>query len=165
MRPLTSLSTGTTAGIHVPAQIRRPRKILYLIAFFAFLYWFSIRHGLGQERLEEFAHSHPVAMQKLAFALPKKWRKTHDHVLRDDGYVQVDKARKTSEHPIYDLMEQAQAKFDGMIARQSKNLDQAVEEYKRRYGMKPPKGFDAWWKFTQENGVKIVDEVSKRRSA
>jgi hypothetical protein len=32
-------------------------------------------------------------------------------------------------------------------------------EYKNRYGMLPPKGFDAWWKFVIEKDIKIVDDV------
>lgn len=43
--------------------------------------------------------------------------------------------------------------------RQSQTLPQAIETYTRRYGRKPPKGFDDWWKFAQKNGVKIVDDV------
>ena len=33
-------------------------------------------------------------------------------------------------------------------------------EYKNRYGMLPPKGFDAWWKFVIDKDIKIVDDVS-----
>jgi hypothetical protein len=42
---------------------------------------------------------------------------------------------------------------------QSRTLPEAVMEYKNRYGMLPPKGFDAWWKFVIEKDIKIVDDV------
>jgi hypothetical protein len=64
-------------------------------------------------------------------------------------------------HPIPKLMADAQAKFKKMVARQSKTLADAVEEYKRRYGRNPPKGFDEWFEFATENGVKIIDEYDQ----
>lgn len=132
-----SSSTAGSTGIHVPAQIRRPRKVLYLIAFFGALYWFSIRHGLGQER--QLTHSKdPLELLKEPAPVPGHagrkpirfgegigkqvgkgggaggiWdgvakgvglergakRKTLDHRLREDGYVEV-QATTTAEHPI-----------------------------------------------------------------
>jgi hypothetical protein len=64
-------------------------------------------------------------------------------------------------HPIPKLMGDAQTKFKKMITGQSRTLIQAVEEYKRRYGRNPPKGFDEWFKFAKENGVKIIDEYDQ----
>lgn len=55
-------------------------------------------------------------------------------------------------------MQEAEEKFRNLLARQSKTLKQAVAEYKRRYGRDPPKGFEAWWEFAMENGVRLVDE-------
>ncbi|KAI0062544.1 hypothetical protein BV25DRAFT_1870300 [Artomyces pyxidatus] len=55
-------------------------------------------------------------------------------------------------------MEEAETKFRNLLSKQSRTLKAAVAEYKRRYGRSPPTGFDAWWKFAQENNVKMVDE-------
>jgi len=63
-----------------------------------------------------------------------------------------------SEHPIPHLMDDAERRFRKRLSRQSRSLRAAVAEYKRRYGRNPPKGFDAWWRFAQENNVKMVDE-------
>ncbi|KAJ3736583.1 capsular associated protein [Lentinula guzmanii] len=63
-----------------------------------------------------------------------------------------------STHPITRMMKEAEERFQAKIERQSKTLPQAIEEYKRRYGMSPPKGFDAWWEFAQKNEVVLVDE-------
>ena len=70
-------------------------------------------------------------------------------------------ARRTiKEHPIPKLMAEAETKFRNLLARQSKTLPQAVAEYRRRFGRDPPKGFDDWWKFIQDNGVLMVDEYN-----
>ena len=65
---------------------------------------------------------------------------------------------KLSEHPIPRLMAEAEDKFRNLLARQSKTLEEAVVEYRRRYNREPPKGFDEWWDFLQKWEVKIVDE-------
>ena len=62
------------------------------------------------------------------------------------------------EHPIPLLMADAERQFRSLLSRQSHSLRGAVTEYKRRYGRSPPKGFDAWWRFVQNNKVKIIDE-------
>ena len=72
--------------------------------------------------------------------------------------VRRDPRAGIKEHPIPKLMLDAENDFRGLLARQSKTLPQAVEEYKRRYKRDPPKGFDNWWKFVKENGVVMVDE-------
>ena len=64
-------------------------------------------------------------------------------------------------HPIPKLMADAQSKFKMMVGGQSKTLAEAVKEYKRRYGRNPPKGFDEWFEFAKENGVKIIDEYDR----
>lgn len=63
-----------------------------------------------------------------------------------------------AEHPIPHLMDEAESRFRSLLSHQSRSLRAAVKEYKRRYGRNPPKGFDEWWRFAQENKVKMVDE-------
>jgi hypothetical protein len=55
-------------------------------------------------------------------------------------------------------MEEAEKKFSAKLARQSKTLEDAVKEYRRRYKREPPNGFDEWWDFAQEYKFKMVDE-------
>lgn len=55
-------------------------------------------------------------------------------------------------------MQKAEEKYKKKLGSQSKTLEAAVMEYKRRYHRPPPKGFDRWWNFTQENKVKMIDE-------
>jgi len=47
-------------------------------------------------------------------------------------------------HPISHLVERAEQEWDDMLRRQSQTLEAAVAEYRRRYGMNPPAGFDSW---------------------
>ena len=62
------------------------------------------------------------------------------------------------EHPIPQLMAEAEEKYRKKLAGQSKTLKAAVMEYKRRYRRPPPKGFDAWWAFAEKYDVKMTDE-------
>jgi hypothetical protein len=47
-------------------------------------------------------------------------------------------------HPITHLIAEAEQEWENMLRRQSQSLEQAVREYKRRYKMNPPAGFDSW---------------------
>jgi hypothetical protein len=47
-------------------------------------------------------------------------------------------------HPVLLLMKEGEERFKQKLARQSKTFEQAVGEYRRRYGRSPPKGFDIW---------------------
>ncbi|KAF8582381.1 glycosyltransferase family 90 protein [Ramaria rubella] len=64
----------------------------------------------------------------------------------------------SSSHPIPKLMSDAESNFEQLISGQSASLDAAVREYRRRYKRNPPKGFNDWFAFAQENDVKIIDE-------
>lgn len=47
-------------------------------------------------------------------------------------------------HPIYELVRHAETQWAAKQRRASKTLEEAVEEYKKRYNRLPPKGFDHW---------------------
>jgi hypothetical protein len=66
---------------------------------------------------------------------------------------------KTScDHPVLQLTKNAQKAFDATLKRQSKTFQDAVAEYKRRYKMPPPPGFDAWYKFAKDRETVLIDE-------
>ncbi len=48
------------------------------------------------------------------------------------------------EHPIPQLLALGERRWEEMLERQSRTLGEACAEYTRRYGRKPPKGFDLW---------------------
>lgn len=68
------------------------------------------------------------------------------------------KASPSRGHPIENLIISSQAQFYDMLSRQSKTLDEAVGEYERRYGRRPPLGFDQWYSLAVENEFVLIDE-------
>lgn len=66
------------------------------------------------------------------------------HHYRDDGLVEVN---PVGPHPIYELVRRAQKDWEQKIRTASKTLEEAVDEYKRRYRRLPPKGFDDWYAY------------------
>ncbi|TNY22120.1 glycosyl transferase family 90-domain-containing protein [Rhodotorula diobovata] len=67
-------------------------------------------------------------------------------------------------HPISHLVARAEEEWDDMLRRQSQTLEQAVAEYRRRYKMNPPVGFDSWWRYAMQNRVILVDEYDQVHS-
>ena len=55
-------------------------------------------------------------------------------------------------------MEEAEDAYRAKLSGQSKTLEAAVQQYKKRYQQDPPRGFDEWWAFAKKNNVKMVDE-------
>lgn len=84
-----------------------------------------------------------------------KWKSSPSN--SDPTDVEVDRLGLThydgssSTHPIELLIQrgkQQAAALEGRI-NEVHNLDHAVEEYERGFGMPPPRGFERWFKFTQ----------------
>ena len=69
--------------------------------------------------------------------------------------------RPPIDHPIPKLMARAEKQFEEKLNRQSKTLEEAVVEYRRRYDMDPPKGFDEWFQFAKDNKVDMIDEYDQ----
>lgn len=61
-------------------------------------------------------------------------------------------------HPIQKLVHQAREDFEFLIQKQSKTYTAAHEEYKRRYGLEPPAGFEAWFNFASSHQSPIIDD-------
>ncbi|KAG5934867.1 hypothetical protein E4U59_005944 [Claviceps monticola] len=61
-------------------------------------------------------------------------------------------------HPVEHLSQKAEHEFRATLDRQSKTLEEAVKEYRRRYKLAPPPHFDKWVEFAMENKVQLVDE-------
>jgi hypothetical protein len=97
------------------------------------------------------------------------------HLFRSDGLLEVN---TNGRHPIYDLIERADAEWDMKMSRQSKTLLEAVAEYERRYRRAPPKGFDEWyvhisctdmyhfdttirWSYREHHNVRLPDEYDR----
>jgi hypothetical protein len=61
-------------------------------------------------------------------------------------------------HPIETLVEQAQVRFVNKLSVTSDTLEEAVLNYRARYGRDPPPGFDKWFELAQSNDFMLVDE-------
>lgn len=66
--------------------------------------------------------------------------------------------RAMCEHPVARLVHDAQQSFNATLERQSKSLEEAITEYRRRYGMPPPPHFDKWYEFAMQRGTVLIDE-------
>jgi hypothetical protein len=64
------------------------------------------------------------------------------HIFRVDGILEVN---PDAQHPIIELFNRAEARWQAKLDRASQTLEEAINEYIRRYRRDPPKGFDAWW--------------------
>ncbi|KAK2733763.1 F-actin-capping protein subunit beta [Myotisia sp. PD_48] len=62
------------------------------------------------------------------------------------------------EHPIESFIRHANADFDGVLQKQSQSYATAHQEYQRRYGLEPPRGFEAWYEFATKHQSPIIDE-------
>ncbi|KDE09281.1 hypothetical protein MVLG_00599 [Microbotryum lychnidis-dioicae p1A1 Lamole] len=80
------------------------------------------------------------------------------HTFHPNGLLLVN---ENGRHPIYALIERAEQRWSDKLAKQSRTLSEAVHEYKNRYRRNPPKGFDDWWKFCEENDVQLRDEYDQ----
>lgn len=61
-------------------------------------------------------------------------------------------------HPIDQLIKKSEDEFNQLLARQSRTLEEAVAEYKRRYRIPPPPKFDLWYEFAKRKNVQLIDE-------
>ena len=82
-------------------------------------------------------------------------------LLPDPSKPNAVKAIMEEQHPILELIANAEKKWDELVARQSKTLKEAVQEYKRRYMRNPPKGFEKWWDYAVKNNIVLKDEYDQ----
>src|SRR3569833_2096010 len=68
------------------------------------------------------------------------------------------KAAPAGSHPMWHLINDAERDLERIKSRQSRSLQEAVSEYRRRYGIPPPPNFDKWYEFARKNDVQLIDE-------
>jgi hypothetical protein len=61
-------------------------------------------------------------------------------------------------HPIELLVGQAQIRFVNALSSSSTTVDEAVLNYRARYGRDPPPKFDKWFELAQRHDFMLVDE-------
>ncbi|TFK70244.1 hypothetical protein BDN72DRAFT_766794 [Pluteus cervinus] len=80
------------------------------------------------------------------------------HVAHSNGILEVN---PNGPHPIFQLIRGAEREWQMKLEHASQTLDEAVEEYKRRYRRAPPQGFDKWWDYAVANNVQLPDEYDQ----
>lgn len=100
------------------------------------------------------AATKPEAESSKPSAAPPKW----EDAPVVEGGPKPKAVGGTGSHPIWYLINDAEREFSTIKDRQSKTLEEAVKEYRRRYGMPPPPHFDKWFEFAKNNNVQMVDE-------
>ncbi|KAG8914632.1 Glycosyltransferase Family 90 domain containing protein, partial [Tulasnella sp. 417] len=108
---------------------------------------------VGSERIPHDHDHHNIGRPIIIGADPKT-----AHHYRPDGVLEVN---QHGPHPIYEIVAWAEKEWKSKNAKASKTLDQAVAEYKRRYGRSPPKGFDKWWSYVKTHRVQLPDEYDR----
>lgn len=61
-------------------------------------------------------------------------------------------------HPIEELILKAQLDLTHVVERQSKTLQEAESEYRKRYSRDPPPGFEKWFEFARSKKSVIIDD-------
>ena len=64
------------------------------------------------------------------------------HTFHPNGLLLVNPRGR---HPIHVLIEKAEKKWATLLGKQSSTLDEATQEYKRRYKRNPPQGWEHWY--------------------
>ncbi|KAG5653815.1 hypothetical protein H0H81_010283 [Sphagnurus paluster] len=80
------------------------------------------------------------------------------HRYRSDGLLEVN---PDGPHPIFELIRNAEEKWNAKLSRSSRTLAEAVTEYQRRYKRPPPTGFDKWWDYVERHNVQLPDEYDQ----
>lgn len=65
---------------------------------------------------------------------------------------------RPQDHPIQQLIQNAKEDFESLIQKQSETYTEAYDEYRRRHGLEPPFGFEAWFNFAKTHDSPIIDE-------
>ncbi|BGP16485.1 hypothetical protein JCM10213_001178 [Rhodosporidiobolus nylandii] len=118
----------------------------------------SLKSSFSQ--LSDLSHNYTLHPSGHLFVRPSALHPSSD----SSPYTASEAARlppHAMRHPIHDLIANATEEWEKKVARQSKTLAEAVKEYKRRFGRRPPKGFDDWFRFAQENDVVLIDEFDQ----
>ncbi|WVQ96630.1 hypothetical protein IAU59_003735 [Kwoniella sp. CBS 9459] len=87
-------------------------------------------------------------------------QKHQHHTFSPTGHLLVSDSADAP-HPIPILISLGEKRWEELLSRQSRTLEEAVREYTRRYGRRPPRGFDAWWEFAMNHNLVLPDEYDR----
>ncbi|GAA98278.1 glycosyltransferase family 90 protein [Mixia osmundae IAM 14324] len=91
-------------------------------------------------------------------ARPRKPTGPQKHTRLPNGWLDVN---AKAPHPILELIRDAQKDWEDKLSRQSQTYEEAVAEYKDRYGRNPPAGFERWCAFAHRHKIQLPDEYDQ----
>ncbi|KAK4053925.1 hypothetical protein OIO90_003762 [Microbotryomycetes sp. JL221] len=103
-------------------------------------------------------HDYQVANNPNRQLTPEEIEMQSRHTFHPNGLLLVNPKGR---HPISVLIEDAESKWRRKLEKQSRTLQEAVQEYKQRYRRNPPKGFDKWWDFAERHDIQLRDEYDQ----
>ena len=126
----------------------RSRQFLLVIGLLTFVGFtvFYLRPPPVIERLPPGTIQRPPNKETLAAQPPTPYS------------VKNGKPQAGTEHPVWQLIKEAEQDFEKKLESQSNSLGEAVAEYRRRYGIHPPPNFDKWYEFAKAKKVQMIDE-------
>ncbi|USW46736.1 Putative glycosyl transferase CAP10 domain-containing protein [Septoria linicola] len=65
---------------------------------------------------------------------------------------------RVHQHPVEVLINNAKTSFNTLVQHQSKSYSETCDEYRRRYKMEPPNGFENWYTYAIEHRSPIIDD-------
>ncbi|QPC69420.1 hypothetical protein HYE68_000172 [Fusarium pseudograminearum] len=65
---------------------------------------------------------------------------------------------ESNSHPVEVLFNRSKIEFQQMLARQSTTFEMASREYRSRYGLDPPPGFEGWFQLARSLESPLIDE-------
>ncbi|EOA83881.1 glycosyltransferase family 90 protein [Exserohilum turcica Et28A] len=88
------------------------------------------------------------------------WQNTSfsGHVPSLPGVTWPGTSNSSPYHPVEPLIRKAQVDFEHLVKRQSRTLESAETEYRRRYSRDPPPGFDKWFSYAQSKNSILIDD-------
>lgn len=123
----------------------------------------ELDEGSPVERLDGDIEDTPPEVSSETSFTPSEASETHrtPSVETSEGTpddAQPPPSETLTAHPIAELVRKAAADHEALLSRQSKTLEAAVREYRRRYAMPPPPHFDKWFAFAQSRNISLTDE-------
>lgn len=131
-------------------QVQGVQVRIWLILVILFLTWVLL--GGPKPSIPQSKSTVPKSalsatnVERAALPLEVEKRVTADHPVHQ-GLLRVNGSLPVTSHPIYQLIRDAREAWNAKVERQSRTLKEADQEYRRRNGRAPPRGFDQWWKF------------------
>lgn len=82
----------------------------------------------------------------------------NEHLIKEARSSALNTFDGSQVHPVEALTLEATHRFDDMLKRQSQTYSDAINEYRRRYKLDPPPGYEAWFEFARKHHSPIIDE-------